>query len=89
VGVSRRAEAELLVGDLDCIAGSWAGAIEHLENALVAEPEEAADMDASSCLLAEQLADRRTSIRQPLVGIARQSVKKIRSPARAASTTSR
>ena len=27
-------------------------------------------MDASSCCLAEQLADRRPSIRQPLVGIA-------------------
>ena len=27
-------------------------------------------MDASSCCLAEQLADRRPSVRQPLVGIA-------------------
>jgi DNA-binding CsgD family transcriptional regulator len=37
-----RAEAELLLGDLDWIGGAWAGAIEHLENALAAEPEDPA-----------------------------------------------
>jgi DNA-binding NarL/FixJ family response regulator len=37
-----RAEAELLLGDLAWIGGSWADAIEHLENALVAEPEDPA-----------------------------------------------
>ena len=37
-----RAEAELLLGDLDWIGGSWASAIEHLENALAAEPEDPA-----------------------------------------------
>jgi DNA-binding NarL/FixJ family response regulator len=37
-----RAEAELLLGDLDWISGSWAGAIEHLENALATEPEDPA-----------------------------------------------
>jgi DNA-binding CsgD family transcriptional regulator len=37
---SLRAEAELLLGDLDWIAGSWAHAIEHLENAIAAEPED-------------------------------------------------
>jgi DNA-binding NarL/FixJ family response regulator len=35
-------EAELLLGDLDWIGGSWAGAIEHLENALAAEPDDQA-----------------------------------------------
>jgi DNA-binding NarL/FixJ family response regulator len=33
-------DAELLLGDIDWIGGSWAGAIEHLENALSAEPED-------------------------------------------------
>jgi tetratricopeptide (TPR) repeat protein len=37
-----RAEAELLLGDLDWVGGSWAGATEHLENALAAEPEDPA-----------------------------------------------
>jgi DNA-binding CsgD family transcriptional regulator len=37
-----RAEAELLLGDLDWVGGSWAGAIEHLENALAAEPDDPA-----------------------------------------------
>jgi DNA-binding CsgD family transcriptional regulator len=37
-----RAEAELLLGDLDWIAGSWGAAIEHLENALAATPEDPA-----------------------------------------------
>ena len=37
-----RAEAELLLGDVDWIGGSWAGAIEHLENALAAEPDDPA-----------------------------------------------
>jgi tetratricopeptide (TPR) repeat protein len=35
-----RAEAELILGDLDWIGGAWVGAIEHLENALAAEPED-------------------------------------------------
>jgi DNA-binding CsgD family transcriptional regulator len=39
---SLRAEAELLLGDLDWIGGSWAHAIEHLENAIAAEPEDPA-----------------------------------------------
>jgi DNA-binding CsgD family transcriptional regulator len=37
-----RAEAELLLGDLDWIGGSWASATEHLENALTAKPEDPA-----------------------------------------------
>ena len=37
-----RAEAELLLGDVDWIGGSWAGAIEHLEKALAAEPDDPA-----------------------------------------------
>ena len=37
-----RAEAELLLGDLDWIAGSWARATEHLENALAVQPEDPA-----------------------------------------------
>jgi tetratricopeptide (TPR) repeat protein len=37
-----RAEAELLLGDLAWIGGSWAGAIEHLEYALAAEPDDPA-----------------------------------------------
>jgi DNA-binding CsgD family transcriptional regulator len=37
-----RAEAELLLGDLDWIGGSWADATEHLENALAAQPEDQA-----------------------------------------------
>ena len=39
---SLRAEAELLLGDLDWIGGSWARAIEHLESAIAAEPEDPA-----------------------------------------------
>ncbi len=39
---SLRAEAELLLGDVDWIGGSWARAIEHLENAIAAEPEDPA-----------------------------------------------
>ena len=37
-----RAEAELILGDVDWIGGSWARAIEHLENAIAAEPEDPA-----------------------------------------------
>jgi tetratricopeptide (TPR) repeat protein len=37
-----RAEAELLLGDINWIGGSWSGAIEHLENALAAQPEDPA-----------------------------------------------
>jgi DNA-binding NarL/FixJ family response regulator len=37
-----RADAELLLGDLDWIAGSWAAAIEHLENAVAAAPDDPA-----------------------------------------------
>ena len=37
-----RAEAELLLGDIDWIGGSWAGAIEHLEKPLRREPEDPA-----------------------------------------------
>ena len=37
-----RAEAELILGDLAWIGGSWAAAIEHLENALAAEPDDPA-----------------------------------------------
>jgi DNA-binding CsgD family transcriptional regulator len=40
--VGLRAEAELVLGDLDWIGGSWAGAIAHLENALAAQPEDPA-----------------------------------------------
>jgi len=40
--VGLRVEAELLLGDIAWIGGSWAGAIEHLENAIAAEPEDAA-----------------------------------------------
>jgi DNA-binding CsgD family transcriptional regulator len=36
------ADAELLLGDIDWIGGSWAAAIEHLETALAAEPEDLA-----------------------------------------------
>ena len=36
------AEAELVLGDLDWIGGSWASAIEHLENALAAKPADLA-----------------------------------------------
>ena len=39
---SLRAEAELLLGDVDWIGGSWARAIEHLENAIAAEPDDPA-----------------------------------------------
>ena len=47
------------------------GGLLGVESHLVAvrAPEHAADTDASSCCLAEQLADRRPSIRQPLVAV--------------------